>query len=473
VQEQEEKKKPILKTIVENSKCLVYNLGSGEFMKRFSKFFYFIGLIFGGILLLGGSLENGLLFSVLSFVFVYLFVTKVPIRRFSLFLIPFCLITKVIVVLLLQTPLTGDFVLMYDTAKHMALEGIHIPIHSYFNCWGYQLFHVFYQALILKIIPSVTFLKILNCVYSTVITVLIYQLARKLTNEKSARIVALLYAIAFYPLYLNTILGNQQLALMLALLAIYVLLYRPSDIKHLVVVGILLGISHLERNEGIIYLLTSILYLFFVHKNVRKSFLQTLILIFCFFSVTKGASFLVQKLDINDIGLGNANPEWKFLLGFNLDTFGVYDTLDEQYLQDRDQEREEILKRVINFKALPNLFYQKTKIQFLYADFGKSFGEMTSNSFLSQTKDMLFQYTRLMNYLVILLAFIGIFSCLKTPESWFWVLNFCAFYGVYMLIEVCARYYFNPQVTIFLLASLGIQKVLSWLDSYIFVSFQK
>lgn len=90
--------------------------------------------------------------------------------------------------------------------------------------------HVFYQALMLLICNSVIFLKILNCIFATVITYLIYAIVKKFASENTARITSLVYAISLYPIYLNVILGNQQLGLMLFLIGIYILLTKKNMI---------------------------------------------------------------------------------------------------------------------------------------------------------------------------------------------------------------------------------------------------
>lgn len=436
-------------------------------MDKIKKLFYYFCIFILALTILCGSFENGLLLTILSFIFIYLFVSKIKIKRFTLFLILFSFITKLVSIFFIKTPLIADYILMYDTALHFLKEGIHTPIHSYFNTWGYQLFHVFYEAVALSIFNSITFLKVLNCIYSTVITVFMYFIVKKLTSEKTARITSLLYSISLYPLYLNTVLGNQQLALMLALIAIYILLYSKRNLKSMIIIGILLALSHLERNEGIIYLLSSIIYLFITNDGVKNFLKNSFVILLCFIFVTQIASFSVIKLGINEIGFKNANPEWKFLLGFNFNTNGMYDGNDEVYLQDLNAEKKEVLNRVTNLKKLPNLFYNKIKIQFLYDDFGSSFDKFDTSSKISNLKTTIFNYIKCINIFIIILAFIGVFKNKGVKkESYFFILNFLAFFGVYMLIEICARYYYNPQFTIFILSSLGVELILKLIEKY-------
>lgn len=183
------------------------------------------------VLLLGmATLENGILLSIISFIAVIFFVKKVRIKRFGVFLIIFCLVTKIAGALILNIPMSLDYQTMYD-ASQSAIKGDFSFLHSeYFTAYGYQLGHVFYQTLMLLICNSTVFLKILNCIYATVITWLIYAIVKKFAKEDTARITSLIYAISLYPVYLNVILGNQQLGLMLFLIGIYILLTKKNSI---------------------------------------------------------------------------------------------------------------------------------------------------------------------------------------------------------------------------------------------------
>ena len=160
---------------------------------------------------------------------------------------------------------------MYEASQNMINKDFSFVNKLYFLTWGYQLFHVFYEAFVLGIFNDIIILKILNCIYSTVITIMVYLITKKISSENAARISSLLYSITLYPLYLNSVLGNQQLALMLMLIGVYILLFKQNNIKNLVIVGILIALSNLERPEGIVYIVTIIVYFIFSNEKLRKS----------------------------------------------------------------------------------------------------------------------------------------------------------------------------------------------------------
>lgn len=68
-----------------------------------------------------------------------------------------------------------------------------------------------------------------------------------------------------------------------------------------------------------------------------------------------------------------------------------------------------------------------------------------------------------MNVFVLILAFVGIFKNRKNNNSLgiFFTINALIYFGVYLLIEVNARYYYNPQIAVILLGGLGLDKVIS------------
>ena len=69
-----------------------------------------------------------------------------------------------------------------------------------------------------------------------------------------------------------------------------------------------------------------------------------------------------------------------------------------------------------------------------------------------------------MNLVIILFVFIGLYKNKLNNESKFFMINVIIYFCVYLLIEVQIRYYFNPQVSLFILSSIGIDKILKQID---------
>lgn len=426
-----------------------------------------IGLFLIALLILLGNINNGVILSLVSLIFIYFFVKKVKIKRFMVFLILFSLVTKIVCVLILKTPILADYWIMYEASQNMINGDYSFVNKLYFLTWGYQLFHVFYEAFVLGFMNDILVLKILNCIYSTVITIMIYLITRKITSENTARIVSLLYSIAIYPLYLNSVLGNQQLALMLMLIGIYILLFKNNNIKNLIIVGILIALSNLERPEAIIYLLTILVYYIISNQKLKITIKNCFIIFITYFIITKGSSFFLIKSGINDIGFENKNPYWKFVTGFSYDTNGIYN-LDDVYYADVsnvNDTKKEAINRISQVHKWPRLFYEKTKIIWLYNGLEECFNAKSIN-ISDDLKQIIFNYIKIMNMVIIILVLVGLYKNKNINHTTkFFLINILIYFAVYLIIEVHIRYYFNPQVSMFILSSIGIERVLNYIDN--------
>lgn len=426
----------------------------------------YITLIVLAIFILIGNIRNGIALSLLALLLIYLFVKKIKIKRFMLFLIIFSLVTKIVCIFIIKTEPVADFWIMYEAAEKMISGDYSFASSGYFLTWGYQLFHVFYEAFVLNIINSTYFLKILNCIYSTVITVMIYLITKKISNENAARISSLLYSIALYPLYFNTTIGNQQLGLMLMLIGIYIILFKENNIRNLIIAGIIIAISNLERSEGIVYILTIIIFFIIKNKNLKEICKKSIVILLTYFIVLKGSSFILTSTGFNDIGFSNTNIYWKFYSGFNYDSNGKYSGNDEGYFNlSKEKQKEVTIERISEINKWPKLFYEKIKINFLYGDLEETVNRRDIN-LPDEIKEAAVNYMKLINEIIIVIAFIGMFKNKKiTPEIKFFEINLLIYFAVYLLIEVQIRYYFNPEVTIYILSSVGIERILNYINN--------
>lgn len=436
-------------------------------MDILKKIVLIVALFVLGVFVCVYNIENGFLFSILSFILIIIFVKKIKIKRFSIFLIIFSLIIKVIGIIVLKVAINVDYQVMYDASLQALNGNFDFAREIYFTNYGYQLGHVFYQALALKIVNNIVFLKILNCVYSTVITWLIYKILQKFTKENVARITSLLYCISLYPIYLNSVLGNQQLSLMLFLIGIYVLLTKKNTIVNLAIVGVLFALGNLERPEGIIYIATLIIYNILTLKSIKLIIKNTICVLVPYLILTQLFSFILIKSNINEIGFGSSDPYWKFLVGFNYEYNGKNNLEDYEYTNNINTEKQEIINRISDVKKIPNLFYQKTKILWLYDDLDTTFTATTTTQFAQGIVKIVVNYISAINMFILALAFIGIIKNKNMNSiNFFFIINILIYFVVYLLIEVSARYYFNPQIAVIMLSALGIDRISEFINKH-------
>ena len=99
---------------------------------------------------------------------------KIKVPKFSLVLFILSMLSKLLAIMLIKPPIESDFLVMYQASKLLRVGDLSYTDLDYFIKWGYQVGHVFYQAMLLKICNSVFFLKIVNCLALSGTTVLIY-----------------------------------------------------------------------------------------------------------------------------------------------------------------------------------------------------------------------------------------------------------------------------------------------------------
>ncbi len=176
---------------------------------------------------------------------------KIPPRITIISILILSFMLRLIFILLVQTKIKSDFAIMYNASKEVTNGNLSIFNKLYFQNWAYQTPFVLYQALILKLSGSVFVLKLLNICFMTGTNLMIYLIVRKMVSERSAAVVALLYAVYPAPILLSSVLTNQHISTFLIYLGIYILM-RKSNVKNLIIAGTCFGVGNLMRPDGII-----------------------------------------------------------------------------------------------------------------------------------------------------------------------------------------------------------------------------
>ena len=97
------------------------------------------------------------------------------------------------VILWIDTPVISDFKTMLEASKELVNGTDAYKSMPYFITWGYQMGHVIYQAILLNIINSITFLKIVNAIATSFTVVMIYLIGKELSTSKAAIIISIIY----------------------------------------------------------------------------------------------------------------------------------------------------------------------------------------------------------------------------------------------------------------------------------------
>lgn len=212
--------------------------------------FFYIQLIVGIYCLLlrkdNNNKKSIIMFIVLTMLLTYLFLffgiyeilalfimlliifllNKVRIRCFLLFIFLTAFIVRLTFVLIVNTPPTSDFLTLLNASKLFNIGDYSFNNSMYFYNWSYQLGFVVYQGILLKIINSILFLKIINCLITSLVCVLIYLMAKYFSNDKNAKIVSLLYCFFPFSITYNSVLTNQHFSALLIYFGLYLLICK-------------------------------------------------------------------------------------------------------------------------------------------------------------------------------------------------------------------------------------------------------
>ena len=402
---------------------------------------------------------------------IYLGSKNIP--KFPLILFILMFLIRLLVVCTINTPVISDFSIILNTAKNLLIGHNTLNTETYFYTYAYQTGPVLYTYALLKICNSVLFLKIVNCLFSSLNCVLIYYLSKKFSSPKSARIISILYGLLSFPLFFNTVLSNQIPGSTCFYLALLILLNNFNSLKSYIISALLLSIGNLIRCEGIIFICALIgLYFFYLisKKASKKMHIGMLLLVIIYFLLNSLFSFTVTSSGLNHEGLSNNYSNWKFILGLNQNTCGTYNEEDFKYMVDNETSKKEIINRLasLNPKTLTDLVTCKANITWSGGNLYWTFANLSSKNyhFLGITfnnnslEETLNSLNKLIYYTAFILMFIGLSKELKNKETNLNILLFVNILAinfiVYSLIEVQPRYIYLFQISIFILASLGI-----------------
>lgn len=419
---------------------------------------------------------------------------RIKIKQFPLVLFVTACAFRILVCVLIDTPVVSDFAILLDASRRLAEGDLTFNGSEYFLLWPYQIGFVFVQGLFLKIINSVLFLKVLNCFVTAGICILVYYIAKIFVKEEYAKAASILYAFLPFPMTYVTVLTNQHLSAFLIYLGIYLILTDRVKIRSTIRylgAGVLIALGNVIRPEGIIIICAVALYLILmVNKKGWKATLNKIIVFMGAYFIMSSAivSFLVIT-GISPNGLNNNAPYWKFVLGFNHETSGVYNDEDVWVLEEgNEREAWELVKeRVLtNPISLGKLFLNKidkfwndSSLEWAFGHLYEKNIEVGDRSF--QAKPIIDWIDEYENYAMMfgyILTAIGIFFYVIKRRQYnqkiLLLINLIfVTFGVYLLIEVQGRYAYFVQISIWILTGIGLQVLVDKGEEFVIISRRK
>ena len=437
--------------------------------EKISKLLTYFSIIIFSILLIIYLYSNNFIFLLLSLI-IAIFISNRKIKHFGILLLIISFLVRLAFIIIANFPQVYDFKTLLD-ASHMFANGDYsFNTWYHFSTWGYQTAFVIYQGVLLKLFHSEFILKLLNITYSSLIVYMVYRLGLKISkNEKSARIVSILYMVFPFYLFLNSVLLNSHLATLLSYIGILFLLKKEAKFRDYFLGGLLIAFGNLIRPEGIIIVLALFLYkiITFTKKDFKKILISLLIFLSTYLVICNTSSFLVKKTNINPSGLENKDPLWKFLLGFNYETCGYYIESDSDFQVSKEVEINEIKRRALeDIPRTGKLMVCKVDRFWLSSGLEDEMGSFNNKKFkvlgltikFSTIKGIAITLNKCINIIVLALFLLGIIVNRKNikEDILFLLIMILITFGIYLFIEIQPRYLYFIHVSIFALATLGI-----------------
>lgn len=385
-------------------------------------------------------------------------------------------------VLLVDTNPVSDFHIMYDAAVKMSVGDFSYNDSDYFQAWTYQLGFTMYQALMIKLFgTSLLPLKILNVLWCTGITVLVYKIGRMIFNEFAAKFASITYCFFVPSIVMSSVLTNQHLATFLFYLAFYYLLKNltPSW-KVSICTAVLVSLGNLIRPLGAVILLSILLYVVIYlivlkKQSIKKGIGFVVIFFTTYFAVFYFVSLLAVSTGISHAPLVNHDPMWKFVLGFNHDTEGAFSEEDfkkvTQYPLGEERtriEKEMVQERLSDLGKLSGLFLSKLRL--MWSEVDALYWSLNTAS-VSHLFSMIHTYSYITYFVIMLILFISVDLLIISRQDMdqkylFFIILILGYMGVHLLIEVQQRYRYFIMPSMILIEGYGAYMLATVMSSW-------
>ena len=385
-------------------------------------------------------------------------------HKFLLFLFSFSLLLRIFMVFMIDIPVSSDYKMMYDASLELISHTESYKSSLYFLTFGYQLGYVFFQSMLLSIVNSVLFLKIVNCVISSFTIVFIYLISKELSNKKAASIISIIYSIFLFPLFFPNLLSNQILSMLLALIAIYLWISQKRiTVFRSIVIGILLVIAEVLRRDIFIIVVALFLYfVFLIIKNKEKKmlFLSMMCIVSTFIILVFSTSYVFKVTGISPNGLANKNPAWRVLEGLHVSSNGRIQEDDFKYLESKEKTKKELNRRITeDYLGFPKLFLNKIKTIWFSSDIGRFLDDNNEEDEI-QFYTMINQFFVYFFFLMSLLSVITIFKKIYKSPQMFISFILVSYFIYYLIVEVTPEYAYSLQILEAVLTSITLGYIL-------------
>lgn len=419
---------------------------------------------------------------VLSGAFVWLaYRLSRPMKAYPLLLFCLRLSLALAVIFTVQSQPTQDFKTLYNAACQMAQGSREYLNEAYFYNWAYQTGFVAYEALVIRIFgQSLLPLKLLNAMWMAGTGVLVFVIGKCLFSERTAMVASLFYAVYPAPYFLASVLTNQHIAAFFYYFAIWLLLRKKQlTWQNALPAGLALAIGNVMRPLGSVIVLAILCWGAIRLLKQGKGYLQegaaVLACIAVYFAVSRLCSHLIIWTGLNPEGLKNNLSIWKFVVGFNAESGGVWNTADYAYYQLPHDEALTAMKELVAERLRQplgdwiDLLWEKIRVLWgSCEDLNWAVSHWDKKKIIfGHSIEMWLKAVKFADRGVFLFAIAlnlpGLLRALRQKDSSKAALLlgflFCGYTAVHLLIEVQARYRYFLMPVILLFAGVGVEQL--------------
>ncbi|EMS69823.1 glycosyltransferase family 39 protein [Ruminiclostridium cellobioparum] len=381
----------------------------------------------------------------------------------------------------------SDFSLFYKYAVDLIQGKKALEQYLYFKTWAYQTGPVIYYAGIMKLFGTGLLpLKLVNCFFMAGSNMLVYLIARKVSNDFTARFISFLYLIYPAPYFLAAVLTNQHFAACMFLAGIYLLLLEHKNILvRGIAAAIFIAAGNAVRPLGPVIITAVVVWCIVEalnHKSVAKILLSA-VLVAVYLTANLGLSAAVKSTGINAEGLNNNFPLWKFVAGLNQQSKGQfsYDDQNKIYVIEDFSKRNKValktIKERVSVEPHKLLEFFGTKVLVMWAEFDTlawefyedDNGKLKAPARMEKAEQVAVRVEKMFYILVFLLLLTGLIKALASRDipsgiKLLSIILLC-YFGVHLLIEIQVRYRYFAVLIVFILAASG--------SEVLFTSFKK
>lgn len=385
----------------------------------------------------------------------------------------------------------SDFGLLYSVAQDTANGDVSWTdvTEGYFSWWQYQIPFVLYEALIIKLTHSMAALKLLNVVWGVGTVYFTYRITAHFTSKPCATAAALLLAVYPGAITQSSVLTNQHISLFFILFGVAVLVEARS-LWGSIFAGVLLAMANLMRPEGtiIVAAVLCVVVWAFIARPTRRagaSILLTLAAVVgSYFAFQWLTEFVLGALGYAPHGIGNSVPEWKLVVGLDMESGGKYSDTYEYLLGITDpllrkNEATSIIASHLSAKdGWLDLFKSKIEVFWLWSqsnDFNLAGVNLWNPAFAGMSIEELTYIFVDVEYIMLAMAYVlSAASCIilasaaitgkrtsTSPVPLLTAAILCGTVLAFLIVEIQPRYRYFAMPFVFILAAYTLERVFS------------